>query len=144
MLRTLPRQRLEELEEQLPAALANTVSTNALECKLNASTYKVGQESKVICIYGTAHMVTLLLNAHLIHVAPTYAACINDFLLWQVSYVIETSDAFLRRNKRQIDMAKRAAERSQKFHKWYNQQDFMMVPAFAAALGFLDHVQQVC
>ena len=41
MLRTLPRQKLEDLEEQLPAALHNTMATNALECKLNAATYKV-------------------------------------------------------------------------------------------------------
>ena len=49
MLRTLPRQKLEELEEQLPAALHNTMAINALECKLNASTYKVWWSRQKCC-----------------------------------------------------------------------------------------------
>lgn len=56
----------------------------------------------------------------------------------QVSYVIETSDAFLRRKKTQLDLPKRDAERKQKFHNWYRRHADTMIPAYAAALGFMD------
>ena len=48
MLRTLPTQRLAELEELLPEALSNTTLINGLECKLNNSTSKVSLFSLLV------------------------------------------------------------------------------------------------
>lgn len=52
--------------------------------------------------------------------------------------MIETSDAFVRKKKRQPGLSKRVAERSQKFHNWYRHHEETMLPAFAAALEFMD------
>lgn len=50
MMRTLPTQNLVELEQRMPAALAGTTSVNALECKLQTQTYKVGRLGFLACL----------------------------------------------------------------------------------------------
>ena len=60
----------------------------------------------------------------------------DDVCLWtQVSYVIETSDAFLRQKRRRQDLSYIVAERARKFHNWYSQHEQTMIPAYASVLG---------
>lgn len=53
----------------------------------------------------------------------------------QVSYVIETSDAFLRQKRRRQDLSFLVAARARKFHNWYSQHEQTMIPAYATVLG---------
>ncbi|DBA68064.1 TPA: hypothetical protein ACH3X2_014084 [Trebouxia sp. C0005] len=53
----------------------------------------------------------------------------------KVSYVIETSDAFLRQKRRRQDLSFLVAARARKFHNWYSQHEHTMIPAYASVLG---------
>lgn len=141
MLRTLPTKHMAELEDLLPEALSNTTLVNGLECKLNNSTSKVCFSDvfspravlSVIhscCFYTTLsmrHIKRSLLGPYLKQNGPKW------FL--QVSYVIETSDTFLRRKRRQQDLSFLVAQRARKFHNWYSQHEQTMIPAYASVLG---------
>ena len=58
-----------------------------------------------------------------------------QILLLQVSYVIETSDAFLRQKRRRRDLGHLVQRRADKFHEWYRPHEMSMIPAYAAVLG---------
>lgn len=141
MLRTLPSRHFAELEELLPEALSNSTMVNGLECKLS-------NRSSKVCFFMPAIMCEL-------PKVPPFMMCALSspllmlllLLIWlawqfqtircllQVSYVIETSDAFLRRKHQRHGMSTLVQRRADKFHDWYRPHEMSMIPAYAAVLG---------
>ena len=137
MLRTLPSRHFAELEELLPEALSNSTMVNGLECKLSNRSSKVCSLMPAVmselpeifmCVLSCPTHVGFAVN--LAGMAVETICC-----LLQVSYVIETSDAFLRRKRRRRGMSTLVQRRADKFHDWYRPHEMSMIPAYAAVLG---------
>ena len=139
MLRTLPSRQFAELEELLPQALSNSTMVNGLECKLSNKGSKVScLISEVVCRLsgGTTLNPDMCAFIHrLLMLLIGWHGDLTNCCLMQVSYVIETSDTFLRRNRRRHDMSTLVQRRADKFHDWYHPHELSMIPAYAAVLG---------
>jgi len=140
MLRTLPTKHLAELEEQLPEALSNTMLVNGLECKLNNQNSKVSAQTRLWTVHVSEELALVQCDQP---AGALDSILCNDnirddwlkFWRMQVSYVIETSDAFLRQKRRRQDLSFLVAARARKFHNWYSQHEQTMIPAYASVLG---------
>jgi len=136
----LPTKHLAELEELLPEALSNTMLVNGLECKLNNQNSKVSAHARLWAVDVSEELA--LMQCDKPAGAHGSILCNDDIRdgwikMWQmqVSYVIETSDAFLRQKRRRQDLSFLVAARARKFHNWYSQHEQTMIPAYASVLG---------